>query len=171
MNIIWRNDDVSFKTELGQFSEVQKLFKEYIVLHTIAVICKDIQKNPELIKFINENNIDVQIHAWEHYDFTENHDKLKSDLPKCVKAITKYFNHPPSVLYCPWNKSDETVEQIAKDNGLTVSTKKVSLSQFIRFEGGPWPHEEEERVINWHSWSLPELLILEDALKLYVEIR
>lgn len=164
--MIFRNDDVSYKTEVGQFEEVHKLFKKHIVLHTIAVICKDIQKNQELIDYINRNNIDVQIHCWEHYDFTQNHDKLRADLPKAVKAITKYFRHPPITLYPPWNKSDEIVEQIAKENGLTLSNKKVSLSQYIRFEG-----KVEEDVINFHSWALPEIIVLEEALQLYVRNR
>lgn len=164
--MIWRNDDVSFKTEVGQFAEVHKLFKKHIVLHTIAVICKDIQKNPELIEYINTNNIDVQVHCWDHYDFTLNHDRLKTDLPKCIKAITKYFKHAPITLYPPWNKSDEIVEQIAKDNGLTVSNKKVSLSQYIRTEG-----DVAESVINFHSWSLPEIIDLDAALTLFVSKR
>ena len=163
---IFRNDDLSFKTSVNQFEEVHKLFKKHIVLHTIAVICKDIQKNPELIAFINKNNIDVQVHCWDHYDFTLNHDELKVDLPKCVKAITKHFNHAPTTLYPPWNKSDAMVEEIAKENGLVVSNKKVSLSQYIRFEGNV-----EEDVINFHSWCLDEIMILEDALKLYVSKR
>ncbi len=167
--MVFRNDDLSYLTAVNQFEEVHKLFKKYIVLHTVAVIAKDIQKNQPLIDFINSSNIDVQVHAWEHYDFTLNHDKLRVDLPKAVKAITKYFNHAPTVLYPPWNKSDEIVEQIAKENGLTVSNKKVSLSQFTRFKGNV-----TEDVINFHSWALSELVPdengeggLENALKLY----
>jgi peptidoglycan/xylan/chitin deacetylase (PgdA/CDA1 family) len=163
---IFRNDDVSYKTEVGQFEEVHKLFKKYIVLHTIAVICKDIQKNKELIDYINANNIDVQVHCWEHYDFTQNHDKLRKDLPKAIAVIEKHFKHRPTVLYPPWNKSDAIVEQIAAENGLTVSNQKISLSQFIRFEGNT-----REDVINFHSWALPEIIILEDALKLYTKNR
>lgn len=169
--VIYRNDDVSWKTDLTQFAEVHKLFKEYIVLHTVALICKDIHKNPELIKFINANNIDVQIHCWEHIDFPDNYKKMETDLPKCIEVIKKHFRHPAITVYPPHNKSDKKVEAIAAKFGLKVSNQKVSLSQYIRFEGEPWPHEETERVINWHSWSLPELLVLEEALKLYTSKR
>lgn len=164
---VWRNDDVSHKTEVGQFEEVHKLFKQYTVLHTIAVICKDIEKNPELIKYINENNIDVQVHCWEHKDFTELSDaEIKAQLKQCITAIKKHFKHTPDTFYPPWNKADERVAKIAKGLGLTVSNTKVSLSQYIRTDG-----DVEERVINFHSWSLPEIIDLEAALKIYTEKR
>lgn len=164
--IIWRNDDVSYKTAVNQFDEVHKLFKEHITLHTIALICKDIEKNKPLIDYINTNNIEVQVHCWEHYDFTLEHEKLKIDLPKCVKAITKHFKHAPVTLFPPWNKTDATVEAIAKENGLSVSHKKVSLSQYIRFEG-----KVGEDVINFHSWAYSDIIVLEEALKLYSSLR
>ncbi len=163
---IWRNDDISYKTDVAQFEEVHKLFKKYTVLHTIALIVKDISKNQVLIDFINLNNIDVQIHCWEHYDLTQNTEQLKKDLPKCIHDIAKYFNHGPDTLYPPWNKSSVEVEQIAMDSGLTVSNKKVSLSQYIRFEGDPGCD-----VINFHSWALEDIVLLEDALKIYVSKR
>jgi len=160
--MIFRNDDVSYKTEVGQFEEVHKVFKRHTILHTIALICKDIDRNHELIDYINRNNIDVQVHCWEHYDMTLNLDKLREDLPKCNETITRLFKHPPMVLYPPWNKSSQDVERIAAENYLTVSNQKVSLSQYIRFEG-----HTKEMVINFHSWALEEIKILEDAMIIY----
>lgn len=161
--MIWRNDDVSYKTEVGQFAEVHKLFKQYTVLHTIAVICKDINKNYELIKYINENNIDVQIHCYAHIDFTLlTEPQIKHQLTQCIEIIGKYFKHKPTVFYPPWNKSNLLVESVAHKLGLTVLNKKVSLSQYIRTAG-----DVAEDVINFHSWALPEIIMLEDALKLY----
>ena len=126
--MIWRNDDVSYKTEVGQFAEVHKLFKKYTVLHTVAVICKDIKNNGELIRYINENNIDVQIHCYDHVDFTLlTEPQIKHQLTQCVEIISKHFK-----------------------------------SQYIRTDG-----DVAEDVINFHSWALPEIIILEDALKLY----
>jgi len=164
--MIFRNDDVSYKTEVGQFAEIQKLFKKEIILHTIALICKNIEKNPELITFINNNNIDVQIHCWEHYNFIENKKQLAADLPRCIKTIEKHFNHSPSIVYPPWNQSDDEVVKICEANGLQISKKKVSLSQYIRCEG-----DVEEDVINFHSWSYDEIIVLEKALKIYSKKR
>ena len=164
--MIFRNDDVSYKTEVGQFEEVHKLFKKHIILHTVAIICNGIEKNPELIDYINKNNIDVQIHCWDHIDFTDDYDKMDADIPKCIETITRHFKHRPLVVYPPHNKADDRVAEIAKKHGLELSYKKVSLSQYIRFNG-----DTVEKVINFHSWALEEIKILEDAMKIYVSKR
>jgi hypothetical protein len=164
--MIFRDDDISYKTQVEQFEEVHKLFRKYLTLHTIALICKDITKNKELIKYINSNNIDAQVHCWEHYDFTQNTDKLKIDLPKCIKIITDNFNHPPLTLFPPWNKTNSEVGKIAEGNGLVVSNEKISLSQYIRFKGNV-----SNNVINFHSWALPDIVLLEEALQIYSSVR
>lgn len=157
--MIFRNDDVSCETNLQQFAAVHELFKKYNVLHTVALICKDIQKAPDLIKYINDNDIDVQVHAWEHTDFTLLSDaEIRSQFKKSIAAIKKYFKKTPTVFYPPWNKSDDRVKNIADQFGLTVSANKVSLSGYLRGAAGD--------VINFHSWS-DECVDLEAALKKY----
>jgi len=157
----WRNDDISHTTDLNKFKAVHELFKKYNVLHTVALICKDIQKAPELIKYINDNNIDVQVHAWEHEDFTVmNEYKMQDQFKKSIACIKKYFKKKPTMFYPPWNKSDIIVEGIAAEFGLTVSNKKISLSQYLRGATG--------EVINFHSWS-DECVDLEEALKKYTK--
>lgn len=165
-NKIWRNDDVSYETDLRSFQEVQRMFKKHIVLHTVALICNGIEKNPKLIEYINANNIDVQIHCWDHVDFPDDYEKMDRDMPKCIETIEKHFRHRPLVVYPPHNKSDAMVEEIAKNHGLTVSAKKVSLSQYIRFNG-----RVGEDVINFHSWCFDEVLQLSEALKIYSKLR
>lgn len=158
----FRDDDVSYQTELIWFQQVHNLFKEAIMLHTIALICKDIEKNQELIDFIKKNNIDVQVHCWEHYDLTTNHVQANIDLNLCVNKIEEVFGERPTVLYPPWNKTDERLEAIAKDIGLTVSTEKVSLDQYIRVEGAV-----KEEVVNFHYWNYEDIIRLEKALEIY----
>lgn len=155
--IIFRDDDVSNKTDLKRFKKIHALFVKYNVLHTIAVICKDLEKNKALVKYIQEQDISVQVHAWEHYDFTQCPVQLSFDLPKCVELITRLF-HKPTTLYPPWNKSNYTVNRLARENGLMLSCDKISLSQYLRGVKGD--------VINFHSWS-PECNDLEAALIKY----
>lgn len=154
--IIFRNDDISKTTDLKQFKAVHALFNKYKVTHTIALICKDIEDNKQLVKYLKQQkNIDIQVHAWEHYDFTLEPVRLSEDLPKCVELITRLFKKP-TILYPPWNKSDLRVAHIARQLGLEVSNKKISLSQYL--EGKPG------EVINFHSWD-KECKDLEAALK------
>lgn len=157
---IFRDDDISYKTDLKRFTEIHNLFIKYDVLHTISLICKDIQKNIPLIAYINSNKIDVQVHCYEHYDLTTDPARLKKDLPKCIKIIEKYFYKIPDTLYPPWNKTSGEVEAIAKENGLIVRSEKCSLSYYLANE---W---KISIVINFHSWS-DECDQLEDALHIY----
>lgn len=155
--ITFRDDDISRCTKVERFKEIHNLFIKYNVPHTIALICKEIEKNKELVKYIKQNNIDVQVHAWEHFDFTTDIERLRKELPKAVLQITKLFKKPVT-LYPPWNKSNDEVEKIAFDNKLQVSTKKISLSQYLKGVKGD--------VINFHSWS-DECEDLEAALIKY----
>ncbi len=157
--MIFRDDDISYKTNLDQFKQVNSLFKKYGVTHTIAVICKDIHKAPELINYINENNIDVQVHCFEHTDFTQlTETELKAQFKNSIAAIKKHFKKTPTVFYPPWNKSNETVKAVATEFGLTVSNNKISLIQYL--------NGKRDKVTNFHSWS-DECIDLETVLKIY----
>lgn len=159
----FRDDDTSYLTNLKRFTEVHELFIKYGVIHTIAVICKDIEKNPELIAYINKHrdSFDIQIHCWEHTPMPENTD-LACDLQGCINAIQYQFGTKPTTVYPPWNRSDEYVGEVAESLGLIVSNTKTTLSAYVRTMGGV-----EEDVINFHSWCEPEVMLIEPALKIY----
>jgi peptidoglycan/xylan/chitin deacetylase (PgdA/CDA1 family) len=159
---IFRDDDISHTTDIALFKRVHNYFKEAIVLHTIALICKDIETNPDLIEYIKSQNIDVQVHCWTHYDMTTDYEQVKEDLQKCIVTIKAVFGERPTTLFPPWNRTDETVNQIAGSLGLKVSNKKISLDQYIRFNG-----EVSEEVINFHYWAQQESILLEPALEIY----
>jgi hypothetical protein len=162
--MIFRDDDIGFHAgssqKLKRFKEIHSLFNKYGVIHTLAVVTKDIQKDKALIKYINQQkNVNVQLHAHEHFDFQTDLAKLKDQLPQAVKIIEETFGKKPAVLFPPWNKSSIGVERIAWSNGLKVVTNKISLSQYLKgVKGG---------VINFHYWS-DECDDLEAALKKYV---
>lgn len=159
--ICWRDDDLNFETDIDKFKAVHELFKKYNVLHTVALICKDIQKEQALIKYINDNKIDVQVHAWEHADFTQlTKDEMRVQFKKSIACIKKYFKKTPTVFYPPWNRSNAFVEEVATEFGLTVKDQKISLSQYLRGTTGD--------VINFHSWS-DECKDLEAALIKYTK--
>jgi len=160
--IIFRDDDISHLTAVNQFAEIHKLFRSRVILHTIALIAKDINKNPALIEFINANNIDVQLHCWKHYDLNNDLKVTADDLKKGCDTIEKYFNHRPNVLYPPWNKTSKGLEEVAANLGLTVSADKISLSQYIRHDG-----RFDDVVINFHSWAYPDVILLERGLDIY----
>jgi len=160
--MIWRSDDIQQSTDLKRFKEIHALFVKYKVLHTISIICKGIEENKPLVKYIKaevkKGNIDPQIHAWVHYDFTTNTENLSEELEWCVYTINKLFGKKPDTLFPPWNRSSPEVEMIAKQHGLKVSNQKISLSNYLNGKEGD--------VINFHSWA-DEVIDLEPALKKY----
>jgi hypothetical protein len=156
--MIFRDDDVSKDTDLKRFKQVHELFNKYAALHTVALICKDIEQNKPLLKYLKyQKNIHVQVHAWEHFNFQTDLHKLHEQLPQAVELITRHFKKP-TVLFPPWNKSSIGVEKIAWNNGLKVMSDKISLSQYLRGVKGD--------VINFHYWA-DECKDLEAALKKY----
>lgn len=166
--IIWRDDDISHLTSVKNFEKfkwVQEIFDKYEVTHTIAVIAKDIEKSKELIKFINEHNIDVQLHCWEHIDYSkeENKDKI---LPSLIYALDsmQVFHRPPTIIFPPWNRSSDDLVEIAATKSLKVSYKKASLQGYIKAGG-----DIEENVINFHYWAEQETMFLEQALRIYID--
>ena len=156
--IIWRDDDTSKDTDLKRFKEIHSLFIKYKVLHTVSLICAGIETNKPLVDYIKKSGCDVQVHAWEHFDYTTNLKQVVTDLPKCVKIITKLFGKRPDTLFPPWNRSNPELEAIAWANDLAVSNKKISLDQFLRGVEG--------EVLNFHGWH-SECDQLEAALKKY----
>lgn len=164
--IIFRDDDISCATKVQELAFVQDIFDKYKVRHTIALIAKDIEKAPELIKFIRSKDIDVQIHCYEHIDYSleENVQFILSHLEESKAIITKYFDNIPTIVYPPWNNSCNALEEIAHSLNLEVSTEKLSLQAYIRAGGGV-----KEKVVNFHYHASAEVMHLELALKLYIE--
>lgn len=160
--MIFRDDDISYRTKLENFKKVHELFEQCNVVHTIALMAKDIEKAPDLIAFINSKNIDVQLHCWDHIDLTLNHDRVKEHLQQGIDCIKKQFNKTPTILYPPWNLTDSTVNSIAQELGLTVCADKISLNQYLRARG-----DVKEKVINFHSWDNGDYAMLQEALRIY----
>ncbi len=161
--MIWRDDDVSYLTDLKRFKMVHDIFNQYQVKHTIAVIAKDLEKNPELIEYIKrQDNIEVQLHCWEHIDFTDNAKLLHDHFRLGSKTLMDVFGKYPTILYPPWNRANEETQSIASKHGLTVSNVKISLSQYVRTMG-----TVGEDVVNFHYWADEEVVMLEVALKIF----
>lgn len=165
--MIFRDDDISVLTDMPEFTRVDAIFKKYGVEHTIAVIAKDIEKNAALVDYINANpHIKVQLHCWEHIKFTENTDMLGGHLVLGIDKLKEVFNVTPTILYPPWNESDRQVMVIAHKLGLTVSNKKITLTQYIRVRG-----QVAEDVINFHYWHDEDAMLLDPALRIYTEMK
>jgi peptidoglycan/xylan/chitin deacetylase (PgdA/CDA1 family) len=165
--LIWRDDDIHWSTDLAQFIRVHELFNKYDAVHTIAVIAKDIDKNQELVEYIkSQPNIDIQLHCWEHISFTHNLDILKEDLKQGIKKLEDVFGKKPTILYPPWNNTNDKVERIANLLGLKVSNIKVGISFYLKAVG-----KVDEETVNFHNWSVGDCIFLEQALQLNLTMK
>ena len=159
--LIWRDDDISCTTLIGQLEETDAALAEYGLTHTIAVIACDLHRRPDLVEMIKACRMDVQLHCWTHEDMTLNRESLHS-LSQGVEMIERLFGARPTVLYPPWNRADETVVAVAAELGLRVSVEKVSLQAFIRVDG-----DISEPVVNFHYWSETERSLLRKAARIH----
>lgn len=164
--MIFRDDDISCFTNLEDFKRVHDLFIKYETVHTIAVIAKDIEKHPELVNYIKiyqENGlIDVQLHCWDHVDLTKgNESAIMIDLENASFKLREVLGIMPEILFPPWNKHDDRLDRIADSLCLKVSSKKISLSQYIKAGG-----DVDCETINFHYWSPQEVMFLETALSI-----
>jgi len=159
--VILRDDDISIATDLNRFKEIHELYNKYDLIHTIAVITKDICNANALVDYIlSQKNIDIQLHCYTHdRRFTElDMGDLIFQYNNGMSDIKTVFDKIPTIHYPCWNAANELVIQTAKSFGLIVSNKKVSLSNFIK-------HPQDNVVINHHYWS-SECDQLEDAMKI-----
>ncbi len=131
--------------------------------HVIAVIARDMNQAPELVNYVRNNpNIEVQLHCWEHIDYTVQHDKIPEHLKLSVKELEKHLGVRPTIWYPPWNKTDEKMEHHAANMGMTVSTQTGHLAQYIR-------KQTEMETISLHYWADEDCMLLETALQIYTK--
>lgn len=170
--MIFRDDDIGGATCFDLFRSVDSLFREHNVRHTVAVIAEDIEKNTPLVDYIRAHpHINVQLHCWAHGHDRETEamtkvdpEALAADLLRGANKLHEVFGVRATVLYPPWNESNQAVVSAASQAGLKVSHKKISLEAYIR-------GNREQAVINFHYWSARETSLLEKALQIHAKSR
>lgn len=158
--MIWRDDDVGVGTKLEALQAVDDILQRYRLPHTIAIVAQGLERRPDLVAFILERGIQPQLHCWNH-DEPLTIEQARTRLPEAVALLARLFHRRPTVLYPPWNKSNAALELAAAALDLTVSTRKISLEQFIRCDG-----DVLEDVINFHHWHAPDVALLPEAARI-----
>jgi peptidoglycan/xylan/chitin deacetylase (PgdA/CDA1 family) len=159
VSIIWRDDDIGKRTKVDVLGAVNDIFQRYGTPHTIAIMAAGLDERPDLVDLIVERGMIVQLHCWDHEDLTR--PEHRADLPRALDMAERLFGKRPTVLYPPWNRTDAELDAFAARLGLTVSTVKLSLEQYIRARG-----DVDEDVVNFHHWHVPEAVLLEQALRI-----
>lgn len=165
--MIFRDDDISCVTDLNRFMQIDSIFREYGVPHTIAVITRDIAKHTALVDYIRScKHILPELHCVDHVDFTLlSNAELIEQFARGKQEMQDTFGDAPTVFYPPWNRTDDRVNQLAFNHGLEVSWQKISLSPYVQANG-----LVNHNVLNFHYWADQECQFLHPALQLYKKL-
>lgn len=162
---VMRDDDVGITTKLSKFQFVHEIFQKFKVKHTLALITKDIEKNEELVNYLNKyrDEFDLQLHCYEHFDYSElDEGELRLQFTEGLRKFIKLDFDTPTIWYPSWNRTSDLSNQIAAEFNLIPKPGKVSIDQYIRFNG-----DVKEDTVNFHYWYEPEVNDLYRALKIY----
>lgn len=128
--VTFRCDDVGADTKLERFKECHELFNKYNQINHIAVICKGLEQNTELIQYIkSQKNIVIQFHCYEHVDASIlDAETVAKHLDLGIKILQDTFGITPTIWWPAWNKVSHIMIAESEKRGMIVSSDKVSLS-------------------------------------------
>ncbi len=164
--MIFRDDDFSHLSQLNEFRHVHEVFAWYGQVHTIAVMAKNLERNKELIDYVkSQDNIDVQLHCWEHLDYSNNEGYCFEHLKMGANKIEEVFGKRPTVWYPTFNRVSPVCIAHAHFLGMETSYHKRGLLSYVEKKG-----IVDEKVLNFHYWAYSDLMFLEPALRIAKEL-
>jgi peptidoglycan/xylan/chitin deacetylase (PgdA/CDA1 family) len=174
MDYIYRNDGVCKDTSVKIIKHIHNQFLNHHKTHTISVICEGLEKNKELVDYINKtHNWDICIQGWEHTNYClQPKEKIADDLDWCILKIEKLFGVVPKKWYLPWNGWTRTsgfdkvpfVADIAFYHGVDVDTDCDHIAHFIELiESGRNPVTD---TVYFDSCKIEDLKLLPTLLYL-----
>ncbi len=82
-----------------------------------------VKANPELLKKIDERGQPIGNHSWDHIDLKkEKAPKIKEQIEGVQEIVKETVGKAPVFFRPPFGASNDSVRQIAKDNGLLFMT-------------------------------------------------
>lgn len=168
MKIVFRDDDINYQTDIKVLKHIHEQFLKHHKTHTIALICDQLEKNKELINYINSTtNWELCIHGWTHDNYSLlPKQRIEDELDNCILKIEELFHITPEKWYLPWNGWTKEngfdlvprVADIAIYHGIDVDTDCDHISHFLKvLEEGKVPPTS---TVYFHSWDIEDLKLL-----------
>jgi hypothetical protein len=142
MRITFRDDDIGFDTDYRIIKNIHEQFLDHHLMHTASFLCKDLEKNIDLINYINKTkNWNFCVHGWTHKNYSlASKAEIEDEIDKCILKIDELFGKTPEVWYLPfngWTKADgfdkvPYVADIAIYHGMDVDTDCDHINHFIK---------------------------------------
>lgn len=171
MKFVFRDDLIDKYTDSNLIKQSHQYFIDSHQTHTIAFVCKDLEQNLDLIRYINKTkNWDICINGWSYHNYElMDKNQIGDEIDRCVLLLEKLFDTVPEKLFLPisLDTSDSYVNdltQLAIYHGIDVITQGLPIGDFIfSLEKGELP---PTHIATFNSWDeddikqLPELLSL-----------
>lgn len=164
--MIYRDDDLPQAISLSKLNEIQHLFLEHDKIHTMTILCNNLDSNVDFVNFVNNTeNIDLALHGWTHVNYSMMDEvNIREDIEKSLEMMNKCFGVKPTKWYLPWNgwiqdigfDGVPRVAKIALEYDLEVNHECEHINHFLQ--------GRKSEVVYFHHWddrdiiNLPKLL-------------
>lgn len=174
MKFTFRDDFFSKDTDVSVAKYIHNQFLVHHQTHTISVVCEGIEKNKDLINYINKtHNWEICISGWRHENYSKlSKQRIEEDLDKCILKIEEVFGVTPEKWYLPWNgwvagKGFNLVPRVADlaiYHGIDVDTDCDHIVHFTdTLEAGKRP---STNTVYFYNWEVEDLKLLPNLLYL-----
>lgn len=104
--------------------KILDILKREAVLATFFVVGKNIEEYPEIIKKINRQGHEIEIHSYSHshFLFLMPPGFIRHDLEETKKLIIKYTGQKPKIFRPPWGNKTSWLIKTAKALNLRTVT-------------------------------------------------
>jgi len=140
MKFIFRDDDISYKTDVRVVKYIHEQFLKHHLVHTASFLCEHLEQNTKVIDYINSTtNWNLCIHGWTHKNYCLlKKNEIGEELDKCILKMEEVFDKTPEKWFLPYNGwTDHSydkvpfVADIAFYHGVDVDTDWEDISAFV----------------------------------------
>lgn len=156
---LFRDDDISYTTDIGLLMYAHDLITSYKKQHAVAVLMDRLWDNKEVwLWLMTTPNLTIGLHGWTHRDYslvssTDAIEDIQRSLAYWSEHTAAYPHVPQlAIFFPPWNKTSPALERACYATGLRVDVR--------------WKKDSD--VYGFHSW---ELLLQDRKRKLEEALR
>ena len=160
---VYRDDDLNVYSDAYLFKRLHEKFIQEGKTHTVAVLMKDLWQNHAIFWYLTQaSNLVVELHGWEHKDYsklayTECYDDLKKSIEywkENADRMTGKDNRAITTFFAPWNREGDNIKLARRDLGL----------KFCATQSGEWDGNKIRSFHWWNTMNVGNDFTIEDIL-------
>ena len=167
--IILRCDDFDPRINVETLKPLHEEFIKRGIPMTVSVnsaMSSRIGFDKEVIDYVNNTDPktwDIQLHCWSHdrYWAMTYIDLYAYIYANLMKTKQDFIHANPTILYPPWNESNDIMENVCRVLGLKIVNFRRTLREFVTWN---FQNKEMEEGYVWHWWTKDDRDIIPQAL-------